>query len=153
MLRKAARAAIIREWQRITPHCLRKAFERAVRNSGVDPKDQEFFMGHILPRSQDTYYDKTKIKDLRKKYAQVNFFPQKAFPSEEFRKRQVLDMVKILGFPEEKIKRVEEALAKYENIDEVLEEIKKLSLEPYKNMKKLSTMTTAKKTAISTKQE
>lgn len=48
-VRRAAKTAKIREWPHITPQCLRKAFERALRNSGLDTKDQEFFMGRILP--------------------------------------------------------------------------------------------------------
>ena len=44
----------------------------------------------------------------------------------------MLDTAKILGFPEDRTKRIEEALAKYEQVDEALEEIKKLSLVPYK---------------------
>lgn len=62
----------------------------------------------------------------------IEFFPHLAASMEELRKKQVLDMVKILGFSGEKIKRVEEALAKYQRVDEALEEIKKLSLESYK---------------------
>jgi len=58
----------------VTPHCLRKAFESALRNNGLDIKDQEFLMGHILPGSQDAYYDHSKVEDLRIKYARINFF-------------------------------------------------------------------------------
>ena len=131
-VRKAAKAAQIREWRNVTPQSLRKAFERAVRNSGLDPKDQEFFMGHILPGSQDVYYDKTKIEELRRKYARVLFFPSRTASPEGLRKKQVLDTVKVLGFSEDKIKRVEEALAKYKTVDEAVEEIRKLRLEGYK---------------------
>lgn len=74
MLKKAAKAALIKEWQYVTPHCLRKAFERAVRNTGLNLKDQEFLMGHILPGSQGTCYDKTKVEDMREKYAKITFF-------------------------------------------------------------------------------
>jgi hypothetical protein len=88
-------------------------------------------MGHILPGSQDAYYDKTKVEELRAKYARVEFFPHMA-SSEELRKKQILDMVRILGFPEDKIKRVEEALAKYKTVDEAMGEIRRLSLEGYK---------------------
>ena len=132
MVKRAARNAGIKKWRAVYPHCLRKAFESALRNSGMDPKDQEFLMGHILPRSQDTYYDKTKIEDLRRKYVQVDFFPQRAYPSEQLRKKQVLDTARLLGFPEDRIKRVEEALAKYATVDDAMEEIRKLSLEGYK---------------------
>jgi integrase len=131
-VREAAKVAKIKEWRNVTPRCLRKAFERAVRNSGLDPKDQEFFMGHILPGSQDTYYDKTKIEEMRRKYARVDFFPYKKASTEELRKKQVLDTVRLLGFQEDRIKKVEEALAKYETVDEAVEQIRKLSLEDYK---------------------
>ena len=132
LVKRAARKAGIKRWRDVYPHCLRKAFESALRNAGLDLKDQEFLMGHILPGTQDPYYDYTKIEELRRKYMKIEFFPHLAASMEELRKKQVLDMVKILGFSEEKIKRVEEALAKYERVDEALEEIKKLSLESYK---------------------
>ena len=132
LVKRAARNAGIKKWKAVYPHCLRKAFESALRNSGLDPKDQEFLMGHILPGSQDAYYDKTKIEDLRGEYAQVDFFPQRTYPSEELRKKQVLDTVKLLGFSEDKIKKVEEALAKYATVDDAMEEIRKLSLAGFK---------------------
>ncbi|MGB9854628.1 MAG: tyrosine-type recombinase/integrase [Candidatus Bathyarchaeales archaeon] len=131
MVKKAAKKAGIKRWMYVYPHCLRKAFESALRNAGLDIKDQEFLMGHILPGSQDAYYDYSKVEELRKKYSQIIFFPQTT-STEQFRKRQILDMVRLLGFPEEKIKSVEEALAKYTTVDEAMEEIRKLSLESYK---------------------
>jgi integrase len=131
MVKRAARQAGIEKWRDITCHSLRKAFETALRNNRLDPKDQEFLMGHILPGTQDPYYDYSKTEELRKKYAQITFFPHKA-TSEELRKKQILDMVRLLGFPEDIIKRVEEALAKYATVDEAINEIRKLSLEAYK---------------------
>jgi hypothetical protein len=94
----------------------------------MDIKDQEFLMGHILPGVQDAYYDNTKVDELRRKYSQVVFFPEKGF-SEEQRKKQLMDTVKLLGFSDDKIKRVEETLAKYERVDDALDEIKKLRIE------------------------
>jgi hypothetical protein len=131
MVKRAARLAGIKQWKHVTPHCLRKAFESALRNNRLDPKDQEFLMGHILPGSQDAYYDYTKVEELRRKYASVEFLPSRA-SSEELRKKQVLDMVRILGLPEDRIKRVEEALAKYKTVDEAMGEIRRLALEGYK---------------------
>jgi len=115
----------------VTYHSLRKAFQAALRINRLDPKDQEFLMGHILPGSQDPYYDYTKTEDFRRKYRQVQFFPQAA-SSEELRKKQIIDMVKLLGFPDEKIKRAEEAFAKYKTVNEAIAEIRKLTLEGYK---------------------
>lgn len=131
LVKRAAKKAGIKRWRDVYPHCLRKAFEAALRNGGLDVKDQEFLMGHILPGSQEAYYDYAKVEELRAKYARVGFFPRLA-GSEELRKKQVLDTVRLLGFPEDKIRRVEEALAKYETVDEAMDEIRKLSLEGYK---------------------
>jgi len=61
----------------------------------------------------------------------VEFFPSRA-SSEKLRKKQILDMVRVLDFPEDKIKRVEGALAKHKTVDEAMGEIRRLSLEGYK---------------------
>lgn len=138
MVKRAARSTSLKRWSSVYPHCLRKAFESALRNAGLDLKDQEFLIGHILPGAQDTYYDKTKVEDLRRKYAKVNFFPDRGYSTDDSRKKQLMDMVKVIGFSEDKIKRIEEALAKYEHVDEALDEIRKLSLESYKKVKDCS---------------
>ena len=36
-------------------------------------KIQEFFMGHILPGSQDNYFDSSKVEYLRAQYLRLNF--------------------------------------------------------------------------------
>jgi integrase len=74
MVKRAARLANVQQWRDVTPKSLRKAFESALRNNRLDPKDQEFLMGHILPGTQDPYYDSTKVGDLRTKYAKIEFF-------------------------------------------------------------------------------
>jgi len=132
MVKRAARQAGIEQWRDVTPKCLRKAYESALRNNRLDPKDQEFLMGHILPGTQDPYYDYTKIEQLREKYMKIDFFLRQAASVEELRKKQVLDTVKLLLFSEDKIKRVEEALAKFKTVDDAMEEIRKLSLEGHK---------------------
>ena len=124
IVKAAARRAGIPKWKDVYPHCLRKAFESALRNSGMDPDDREFLMGHILPGSRDAYYDRSKVEELRAKYARVSFFPHRQ--TEELRKRQIIDMAKLLGFPEDKIRRIEEILAKYRSVDEAMDEIRKL---------------------------
>ena len=44
----------------------------------------------------------------------------------------MLDTARIYGYPDEKIKKIEDALAKYKHVDEALDEIRKLSLESTK---------------------
>ena len=127
LVKRAAKKAGIPKWKDVYPHCLRKAFEAALRNSGLDLKDQEFLIGHILPGTMDTYYNKTKTEELKLKYAKVRFFPENVY-SEEARKRMMLDTARIYGYPDEKIKKIEDALAKYKHVDEALDEIRKLKL-------------------------
>jgi hypothetical protein len=78
IVKSTARRAGLRDWKNVYPHCIRKASESYFRgrtSTGIplDVKTQEFFMGHILPGSQDTYYDKTKIEELRKAYSTLIF--------------------------------------------------------------------------------
>jgi integrase len=78
VVKQAAKRARLPQWQFVTPHCLRKAFETVLHSELVDggrldPKIQEFFMGHILPGSEDTYFNRMDIEYLRAEYAKLNF--------------------------------------------------------------------------------
>lgn len=78
IVKRAAKLAGIGEWRHVTPHCLRKAFESVLRSPVVgggrlDKGTQEFFMGHILPGTQDVYYDKTKVEFHREEYVKLDF--------------------------------------------------------------------------------
>jgi len=78
IVKQAAHRAAITNWQHVTPHSLRKAFETTLHSELVDggrldPKIQAFFLGHILPGSQDAYFDQTNVKQLRAEYAKLNF--------------------------------------------------------------------------------
>jgi hypothetical protein len=78
VVKQAAKRARLPQWQFVTPHCLRKAFETVLHSELVDggrldPKIQEFFMGHILPGSEDTYFNKMDVEYLRAEYAKLNF--------------------------------------------------------------------------------
>ena len=129
LVKNAARNTGLKRWNEVYPHCLRKAFESAIRNAGLDLKDQEFLMGHILPGTQDTYYDKTKVEDMRHKYARVSFFPEKLVSSEDIRRKQVVDTAKLLGYPEERIRKIEEVLARHKQVDDALREIRRFQEE------------------------
>ena len=79
IVKKAARRAGLEHWKRVTPHCLRKTFDSLLRNQPddvkLDIKEREFLMGHILGGSQDAYFDKMKIEEMREKYVKMNFDP------------------------------------------------------------------------------
>ncbi len=78
LVKKAARLAGLGEWEYVTPHCLRKAFDSVLRSpcvdgSRLDKGTQEFLFGHILPGSQDVYYDRTKVDFHRNEYSKLDF--------------------------------------------------------------------------------
>ncbi len=109
-VKRAARKSGIPDWKYVSPKCLRTAFESALRNNGIDTKDQEFLMGHILPGSQDTYYDKTKENTLRNKYEEVDFFPVKPQLSMDLVRRQLVFSGRQFGLSEQRLAKLEEAL-------------------------------------------
>ncbi|MCJ7423949.1 tyrosine-type recombinase/integrase [Candidatus Bathyarchaeota archaeon] len=83
IIRQAARLSGISQWASITPHTMRKAFESVLRSptidgSRMDMATQQFFFGHILPGSQDAYYDKDKTDYHRLEYEKLNFFDSPA---------------------------------------------------------------------------
>ena len=84
LVKNAARRAGLERWMDVHPHCLRKAFESALREDNadgrkLDVKTQEFLLGHILPGSQENYYDRSKVDWLRKEYAKLNFTTSPSF--------------------------------------------------------------------------
>ena len=82
LVKNAAQRAGIERWKDVHPHCLRKAFDSALREDTadgkkLDTKTQEFLMGHILPGAQEHYFDRDKVESLRAEYAKLNFAPSR----------------------------------------------------------------------------
>jgi len=79
IVKSAAKRAGIRNWKYVYPHCLRKTYDSFLRNQPdtvrLDIQDRQFVFGHTLPGSQDMYYDKTKIEEMRAKYSKMVFEP------------------------------------------------------------------------------
>lgn len=95
IVKNAARKAGIKEWKNVVPHGLRKTFESVLRSQfadggRLDLKTQEYFMGHILRGSMDTYFDKTKNDELRKEYAKLIFKPQEELKIEVLESLQAI---------------------------------------------------------------
>ena len=86
-IHKCARLAGIKEWQDIHPHTLRKAFKSVLISptldgGHMDMATQEFLFGHILPGTQDPYYDRSKKDYHRVEYAKLNFAREAGGPEE-----------------------------------------------------------------------
>jgi integrase len=138
MIKRAARRARIKDWGYVRFHGLRKSFRSVLDAGYVDggqmaEDDKEYLMGHTLPAAKAPYHN-ANVDVLAERYMKLNWAPAKA-SIEESRKKQVIDIVKILGYSDERIKKVEEALAKCKDVDDALEEIKKIRLESHKEAK------------------
>lgn len=78
MIKNAARLAGLELWEYVSATSLRKVFNNFLINQEgrqLKPEENEFFMGHLLPGVRDTYFDKTKIEEMRKKYSRLDFDP------------------------------------------------------------------------------
>jgi site-specific recombinase XerD len=76
VVKSAAQRAGIADWKAVHPHCLRKAYETVLHSQLIDGgnlnvKVQEFFMGHVLPGSQDPYFDRSKVEHMRNQYSRL----------------------------------------------------------------------------------
>ena len=121
-VKRAARKSGISDWKHVSPKCLRTAFESALRNNGLDIKDQEFLMGYILPGSQDAYYDSTKENALRNKYVEVDLFPQKeGRMNKKQRNTLLISNMRMIGYSEEEIKEYAMKLEKARTDTEAFE--------------------------------
>jgi hypothetical protein len=113
IVKNAAKEANVEEWELVTPHSLRKVFESVLRSpmsdgSRMDSKDQEFLMGHLLPGSQDAYYDWTKINRLRGEFSKL-VFEGGVTPEQETLKAHK-QVANILGLDVDKLKAEKEEL-------------------------------------------
>jgi integrase len=108
-------------------HTLKKFFSTTLEISGVSTSFKERMLGHKGGYLDDAYF-KPVLEQMLNEY-------RKAIPSltimeevqyETIRKRQLLDTAKLLGFDEERLKRLEEVMARAKNIDEALEGFRKL---------------------------
>lgn len=78
IVKSAAKRAGISQWKAVHPHCLRKSFETVLHSqlidgTNLDGKVQDFFIGHVLPGSQDPYFDRSKVEYMRIQYSKLRF--------------------------------------------------------------------------------
>jgi hypothetical protein len=135
------------------PYVLRSYFDTQLmlaESKGLVLRDyRQFWMGHkgdIESRYTTNKHrlPESVIEDMREAFRKSQEFLQttetgeSARDTEGLRRRQILDTAKLLGFSEDKIKKIEEALAKYEQVDEAFDEIRKLGLETSRDNHQLS---------------
>ncbi len=108
-------------------HTLRKFFRTRLEGY-LTRSEIEYLMGHLRKEYLDGSYFRPPSDDLIRRYKsamdRLYILKSKEVKEEDIRKRTILDMAKLLGFPDEKIRMLENLLEK-KTIDQAIEEIRK----------------------------
>ena len=148
VIKDAARNSGLPEGNLIHPHSFRYAFEDAAKHYAdgtvVDPKDQVFLLGHIMPGTEDPYYGsgvsvqgsvvtfRKEICDkLRKEYERIAFYPPRLMLTEQDVETKFKEQFLVTaGMPKEEIAKLGELSSKTpEQISEIGDEWRKRELE------------------------
>ena len=89
----------------------------------MDAKDQEFLMGHILPRSHDAYYDKTKIEGIRSEFARLVLrrMPQ-TISGVKLKGSFKEQLLLVAGFRKEEVEKMDLKVVTNENMQRTIRE-------------------------------
>jgi len=131
LLKNADKAERERKYFSLHFHTLRKFFRTSLELAGVSKAFTERFLGH-KPYLDQAYFKPQLdmlLTEYRKAIPHLTIVEQAA-EYEEMRKKQLIDTARLLGFGDERIRRLEEVLARAKNVDEAIEEFKKLREEP-----------------------
>ena len=148
VIKEAAHNAGLLEWELIHAHSFRYAFEDAIKHyadgSVVDPKDQQFLLGHVLPGTEDPYYGsgvsvqgsvvtfkKDVCEKLRGEYEKIALFPPRLMLTEQDVETKFKEQFLVTaGMPKDEIARLGDLAAKSpEQISEIGDEWRKQELE------------------------
>jgi len=138
LIKRAGKAVKSRKFYTLRMHTLRKFFRTNLELAGVTKSFRERLFGHKGEYLDDAYF-KPRVEQLLNEYRKAipNLTIMEEVKYEQLRKRQALDTLKLLGFDEEKLKRVEEILARSRTLDEAMETIRRLKdaefIEPSEN--------------------
>jgi hypothetical protein len=125
------------------PYVLRSFFSTrllmAVSEGVVDNNYRVYWMGHQGIMSARYSTNKAMlppdlVESMRDSYKRcLPYLLGVSLNEEDMRRKQVIDTAKMLGFGEERISKLREILARSKSVDDAVEEIRKLSLEPPKS--------------------
>jgi len=110
-------------------HSFRKFFRTMLEVAGVKRSFREFLLGHKGDYLDESYFrpfEEQVKQEYMKAIPHLTIIEVETPSMEEIRKRQLIDTAKMLGYSEEKIKKIEEILAKYKSVDEAMDEIRRL---------------------------
>ena len=137
ILKRAGLAQKSNRYYMLHLHTLRKYFRSNC--IGVDASYREKWMGHkglYLDMSYFRAEETLHLMEYRKTITHLTIYPIK-MEHDKLRQQMILDFAKLQGFTGEKLKRVEDALAKAKDVDEAIEEFRKLEDEGAEEFRKL----------------
>jgi len=128
-LRLLARAGLgekSQSWSKLHFHTLRKFFRSNC--IGVDASFRERWMGHKGLYLDASYFKAEENLHLAKYRKVVPYLTIFAVPTEEkrLRNQMLVDLAKIQGFEEDRIRKLEEILARAKDTDEAITEFRRL---------------------------
>jgi integrase len=128
LLKRAGLDDKSRKWHLLHVHTLRKYFRSNC--VGVDESYRESWMGHKGKYLDESYFRAEEERHLAEYRKAIPHLTVYATPLEEEqrRKRSLLDFAQLQGFTEEKLKRLEDVLAR-SNVDEAIQEFRRLEEE------------------------
>lgn len=127
LVKKAGKTEKPRRFHALRMHTLRKFFRTSLELAGVGRAFIARLMGWKGEYMDESYF-KPYIEQLLAEYRKAipNLTIMEEPSLEDMRKKQLLDTARLLGFPEERLKKLEEILAKTENLEEAIEHFRKL---------------------------
>jgi integrase len=138
LLHRSGLAKKSTNWHELHIHTLRKYFRSNC--VGVDASYREMWMGHKGQYLDISYFraEEQRHLDEYRKIVQYLTIQEVKTDESKFRIQYMMDMAKMIGFSDDKIKRLEDTLQRAKDPDEGLEEFRKLKDEASGEFKKLT---------------
>jgi integrase len=116
---------------KLSAHSFRKYVQTSLDNAGVSPNIIDRLLGHKLPGSRDPYSqpsDEDMLEAYKKAYDHLRVYQvqNEAELTKRLRIQVLLDFAKAEGYDADKIKRLEDVLARGKDVDEAITEFRKL---------------------------
>lgn len=129
LLKRAGLAEKSQKWYKLHIHTLRKYFRSNC--VGVDPSYRESWMGHKGGYLDESYFRAEEDKHLteyRKAIPHLTIYSI-GLEEKQLRVKAMLDFAKLQGYGDERLKRLEEILARAKDIDEGIKEFRRFQEE------------------------
>lgn len=130
LLKRAMLNEKSRKWHKMHVHTLRKYFRSNC--VCVDPSYREFWMGHKGGYLDESYFRAEQdryLSEYRKAIPHLTIYST-GLEEKQLRVKAIMDFAKLQGFTDERLKRLEEILAKAKDIDEGIRRFRRFQEKP-----------------------